>query len=188
MLRDLESSESEEEPDEITDTEAQTISSAQISSLGSSSSGPSRVGPITDPTIIRALTRLSLEAKAEGLYDLGVREGGDLNYVFRADLVEEGWTDHEATVFLHECGLIAPAQRSENPRSAGYAEARVGLIGRLDPDPRTLGARARARREARERAEQHARAAPPDHSDAEATAGSSEPPDPKHDPRITRPV
>ena len=90
MLRELESSESEEEPDEITDTEAQTISSAQISSLGSSSSGPSRVGPISDPTIIRALTRLSLEARAEGLYELGVREVGDLNYVFRADLVEEG--------------------------------------------------------------------------------------------------
>ena len=81
MLRELESSESEEEPDEITDTEAQTISSAQISSLGSSSGGPSRVGPITDPTIIRALTRLSLEAKAKGLYNLGVREVGDLNYV-----------------------------------------------------------------------------------------------------------
>ncbi|CAE7783644.1 RE1 [Symbiodinium sp. CCMP2592] len=179
-------------PDEVTDVEANTISEGQISSLGSSSSSgqqfPRNLGSIQDPVIIRALVRLSLESRAQGLYDLGVHEVGDLNYVFRTDLVEEGWTDHEATVFLHECGLIAPAQRSENPRSAGYVEGQVGLIGREDEFPRTMGAKARARREARERAEALRVQPRAPGSDAGATAGSTEPPEPRHNPRITRPI
>ncbi|CAE7578817.1 RE1 [Symbiodinium sp. CCMP2592] len=189
---DEESEEESEEPDEVTDVEANTISEGQISSLGSSSSSgqqfPRSLGSIQDPVIIRALVRLSLESRAQGLYDLGVHEVGDLNYVFRTDLVEEGWTDHEATVFLHECGLIAPAQRSENPRSAGYVEGQVGLIGREDEFPRTMGAKARARREARERAEALRVQPRAPGSDAGATAGSTEPPEPRHNPRITRPI
>ncbi|CAE7509890.1 RE1 [Symbiodinium sp. CCMP2592] len=189
---DEESEEESEEPDEVTDVEANTISEGQISSLGSSSSSgqqfPRSLGSIQDPVIIRALVRLSLESRAQGLYNLGVHEVGDLNYVFRTDLVEEGWTDHEATVFLHECGLIAPAQRSENPRSAGYVEGQVGLIGREDEFPRTIGAKARARREARERAEALRVQPRAPGSDAGATAGSTEPPEPRHNPRITRPI
>ncbi|CAE6970102.1 RE1 [Symbiodinium sp. CCMP2592] len=143
---DEEIEEESEEPDEVTDVEANTISEGQISSLGSSSSSgqqfPRNLGSIQDPVIIRALVRLSLESRAQGLYDLGVHEVSDLNYVFRTDLVEEGWTDHEA----------------------------------------------RARREARERAEALRVQPRAPGSDAGATAGSTEPPEPRHNPRITRPI
>ncbi|CAE7272945.1 RE1 [Symbiodinium sp. CCMP2592] len=75
---DEESEEESEEPDEVTDVEANTISEGQISSLGSSSSSgqqfPRSLGSIQDPVIIRALVRLSLESRAQGLYDLGVHE------------------------------------------------------------------------------------------------------------------
>ncbi|CAE7371234.1 RE1 [Symbiodinium sp. CCMP2592] len=150
---DEESEEESEEPDEVTDVEANTISEGQISSLGSSSSSgqqfPRNLGSIQDPVIIRALVRLSLESRAQGLYDLGVHEVGDLNYVFRTDLVEEGWTDHEATVFLHEC-----------PCSQGSK-------GKGGSPPRATTCTG---------------------SDAGATAGSTEPSEPRHNPRITRPI
>ncbi|CAE7231728.1 TY5A, partial [Symbiodinium sp. CCMP2456] len=191
-----EEEEDEEEDDEVSDTEATSeratlgaISEAQVSSLGqassSSSSGfPSHIGPVTDPTLVRALARLGLEGKAVGLHNLGVHEVGDLNFIFRADLVEEGWTEHEATVFFHECGLIAPQQRPDNPRKASQVEGGVRPVGPTG-EAMTLGAIARARARAREGGAPGGPEAPSEHG---ATAGSSEPPDPPYNPRVTRAI
>ena len=164
-----------------------TQASIQVSSLGSTPEEgielPDRLGAINDPDLVRALVTLNLQHRVEGLEALGVEVARDMLYVYPEDLLEEGWSHVETRLFRElvlrnlEQGPTTDA-RPSGPTPATPAQAGVRAIGGNGSRPTFI-------QEIRQRRQQRAAEERASNVSDDATAGSSEPPEGRPDPRVT---
>ena len=164
-----------------------TQASIQVSSLGSTPEEgielPDRLGAINDPDLVRALVTLNLQHRVEGLEALGVEVARDMLYVYPEDLLEEGWSLVETRLFRElvlrnlEQGPTTDA-RPSGPTPATPAQAGVRAIGGNGSRPTFI-------QEIRQRRHQRAAEERASNVSDDATAGSSEPPEGRPDPRVT---